>query len=522
MVSDDISRMHPAVPDELKTRLVQDPADIGAVWSLAKLKSKSPEEFCGVGAFLNCLGGSSRAMAIAAAAFRHAATDPAWLEPAAILSGRIAKGRLSRLGWLRIIDVLEEADGERALPSRRLAAALVANMFQHPSEASFERVITTKARSFTIREIMEIVQLGSKFKDDRTLPLARGLIDHYRAATSVSHRGRVAMARLFLYAVLSIRGAGAVIAAEKMMGDPVVSEVFEAEYKGLCLICMGRVAEGIALKDAMPDGLGLLFNGVRLYPHPDTVMSLLRDQTVDPDLAVRSGRPTNIGVFISCDEVYFRAFSAQYLKHFSPPAGIPTEINFLVNGTLSETEQTEAAAISSCPLRFHVDPRLSPDKTFYTLRRFLDLPQHIGDYGLAVVTDIDSLVDLDSDAFKRVAFNNSFGWYDTAVEIPWLRHNCSLAYFSNTRLGAWATQSIAAIAKAIYKPRRDGRTWYCDQVCLAAFWDALGDDIRGHVAHFQPDAAKQILRSYNALSLEAGARMNAKLSSMKETVTQLR
>ena len=141
----------------------------------------------------------------------------------------------------------------------------------------------------------------------------------------------------------------------------------------------------------------------------------------------------------------------------------------------------------------------------------------MGRYDLSVITDIDSLVDLDSDAFKRTAFGAAFGWYDTEVEIPWLRHNCSLAYFSNTRLGTWSARAVAAIGKAIFTPRRDARNWYCDQVCLAAFWGALGEDIRKHVRHFTPETTREILRTYNALSLEAGQRMAAKVKSMEET-----
>ena len=274
-------------------------------------------------------------MSILAVGQSRSASDAAWTEPAAELAERIASGRVSRTGWLRVLSVLESADRETLSESRRLAVALVAGMVQHPSPDSFEIVLSSMPRAFRIREMIDIVRLGTKLKDRRILPFATGLVNHYRTHTALPDRVRRTLARVCLYAILNIDGARALMAAQKSMDDQMVTEVFETEFKGLCLICVGQVAEGIALAKDMPDDLGLLFNGVHLYPHPETVLAILRDTAIDSDLPATIKTPRRIGVFISCDDAYFRTFGSRYLANFRPPDGPVTEINFLVNGALS-------------------------------------------------------------------------------------------------------------------------------------------------------------------------------------------
>jgi len=368
--------------------------------------------------------------------------------------------------------------------------------------------------SFSIQQMLMLTAMLAKFKNEKSIEFSHQLLKQMSRKPSSSDETLKTLARIFLWSVYSCKGAVKLPNYVRAVDLPVVRDAYAAGFESLHLFTMGRYEEAVAKGTNVSSDLGVLFNGVRLYPSRARSEAIVRGEGIDSSLPDRLEGVNNIGLVVSCDPVFLEMFGAAYVNQLVPPASASFEITIFVDGKPRVEHLETIRRASHIPIDFKINEAPVTDKAFYTLRRFLDLPGILQNKDLVIATDIDAAVDLGDPEFVRQLSLSAGGWRDTGSDLPWLRHSAGFVYFSNTRLGNWGARCLSRLAAGLYDARAEAGNWYCDQICLSVVWDLVPTLERSEFRLLCDTELSRHFKPYDGLSFDPTKRLARKLTSM--------
>ena len=269
--------------------------------------------------------------------------------------------------------------------------------------------------------------------------------------------------------------------------DQVIHDVYEKDFKSLYLFSIGKIDEGVDASLSISPECGLVFNGARLFPPMSLSRSIINDVKPDHSLPDKLTSVKKVTLVLSCNPIYLQAFGTRFVQKLRPPSEASLEIVILVDGHPPAQLIRAIERASTVPVRFSTYDTTVTDKAFFTLRRFLSLPDVTTDHDLVIVTDIDAELNLDDQGFLDRLVRHSGGWHDTGHGLPWLRNSADFVYFSRTRCGDWAARCLAKLGTVLYEARPHSENWFCDQVYLAILNEVIPPTRRAEFSHLTDD-----------------------------------
>lgn len=323
------------------------------------------------------------------------------------------------------------------------------------------------------QQIRSIISIAIKAKDPRCIGLCLDLFNQMKAKTASNSMNTLNLARTYLWAIVQIEGPQYLKYRVAECGDQVIHDVYQKDFKSLFLFSIGKIDEGVDASLSISRECGLVFNGARLFPPMSLARSIIDDVKPNHSLPEKLTSAKKVTLVLSCNPEYLKAFGTRFVQKFRPPSKVSLELVILVDGHPSAQIIRDIERTSTVPVRFSMYDTTETDKAFFTLRRFLSLPDIATDHDLVIVTDIDAELNLDDQCFLDRLVRRSGGWHDTGHGLPWLRNSADFVYFSRTRCGDWAARCLSKLGAVLYESRPNSENWFCDQVYLAVLNEVI-------------------------------------------------
>jgi hypothetical protein len=356
------------------------------------------------------------------------------------------------------------------------------------SQESVDRIFTAIGIvEFSTQQILSIINIAIKAKDRRCIALCLDLFNQLKAKSTSNPMNVAVLARTYLWAIVQIEGAQHLKTRVMECDDQMIHHVYQKDFKSLYYFSIGRTDDGVDASQSISPECGLVFNGARLFPPLSLAREIIRDVTLAPSLPEKLVSAKKVALVLSCNPLYLQVFGAHFVQHLRPPSIASLELVILVDGHPPTHVIQEIEQASPVPVRFCVQDTHVTDNAFFTLRRFLSLPDISPDYDLVIVTDIDAQLNLSDQGFLDRLVRQAGGWHDTGHGLPWLRNSADFVYFSRTRLGDWALRCLAQLGASLYEARPNSGNWFCDQVYLAVLNEVIPPARRSEFALLTDD-----------------------------------
>jgi hypothetical protein len=336
------------------------------------------------------------------------------------------------------------------------------------SQKSIDRIFAAIGIvEFSNQQVLSIINIAIKAKDPRCIGLCLDLFKQMKAKTTSGSMNNLILARTYLWAIVQIEGPRHLKHRVTECGDRIIHDVYQKDFKGLYLFSVGKIDDGVDASLSISPECGLVFNGARLFPSMSLARGIVADVQPDHSLPEKLTSAKNVALVLSCNPLYLQAFGTRFVQKLHPPSEASLELVILVDGHPSAQIIRDIERASAVPVRFSVYDTTVTDKAFFTLRRFLSLPEIATDHDLVIVTDIDAELNLDDQCFLDRLVRRSGGWHDTGNGLPWLRNSADFVYFTRSRCGDWAARCLSKLGAVLYESRPTSENWFCDQVYLA-------------------------------------------------------
>jgi hypothetical protein len=364
--------------------------------------------------------------------------------------------------------------------------------------------------NFTIQQILTIVRMLAKVKHSLGVQLGQELVQQIARKPGALPETQLTVAKAYLWAVLNCEGASSLPRFVQKIGVPFVDTSYADGYESLYLFSIGKPDEAIRLGKNLSQDLGLVFNGIRLYPSTERASAIVEQIGSNKDLPCSIPEPQSIGLIVSCDPVYLEKFGIDYVRNLRSSTLARCRIKFYIDGKVAKEVLDAVCAASSIPVQFEISATNVKDTAFYTIRRFLELPKILKNNDIAISTDIDGVLDLSDDEFVHELSMHAGGWHDTGSDVPWLRNSADFVYFTNTRAGDWGARCLSRLCLELYSEQGYGRNWFCDQVYISAFWDQVSSSDRSLFHHIVTSDLLRHFQQYDAFGLSPEGRLDRK------------